>query len=148
MPPLNKMNQEGHSADAHMSNHLHVILRNRPDVVAPLVRSGCRSAVAGPLPGPHGDQAGSRLLLLPGRFSWGNGRTGPIDIAWHSSHAIGPGTGTPAGAGGRDAECGSSAAGDDPRAAPQLFGFQGPPGRADRPPGKPRGPLSGAVFRE
>ena len=31
---MNKTNQQGHSADAHMSNHLHVILRNRPDVVA------------------------------------------------------------------------------------------------------------------
>ncbi len=34
MPPLNKMNQQRHSAYAHTSNHLHVILRNRPDVVA------------------------------------------------------------------------------------------------------------------
>jgi len=34
MPPLNKMNQQWHSAYAHMSNHVHVILRNRPDVVA------------------------------------------------------------------------------------------------------------------
>jgi len=34
MPPLNKMNQQWHSAYAHMSNHIHVILRIRPDVVA------------------------------------------------------------------------------------------------------------------
>ena len=26
MPPLNKMNQEGHSADAHMSNHWHFVV--------------------------------------------------------------------------------------------------------------------------
>ena len=45
----------------------------------PLVRSGGRDAVAGPLPGPRGDQAGSRLR--PGCLCWANGREGPIDIA-------------------------------------------------------------------
>ncbi len=75
----------------------------------PLVRSGGRSAVAGSLPGPRGDQAGSHVRLVC--LVWANGRTGPIDIAWHSSHATGPGTGRPAGAGGRDAECGSGADG-------------------------------------
>ena len=110
----------------------------------PLVRSGGRPAVAGRLPGPRGEQAGSHVRL--GCFAWANGRTGPIDIAWHSSHATGPATGRPAGAGGRDAECGSGADGDDPRAALQPLVVHASLGRADRPPGQPRGPLHRAVL--
>ena len=64
--------------------------------------------MADPLPGPRGDQAGSYFRPGPGRLSWANGRTGSIDIAGHSSHATGPGTDRPVGAGGRDAHHGSA----------------------------------------
>ena len=47
------------AAFAVMSNHLHVILRNRPDVVALWSDQEVAQAVAGSLPGPRGDQAGS-----------------------------------------------------------------------------------------
>ena len=93
------------AAFAVMSNHLHVILRNRPDVGHPLVRSGGRPAVAGRLPGPRGEQAGSHLR--PGCLSWANGRTGIIEIASHPGQATGSGTDRPPGAGGRDADSGT-----------------------------------------
>ena len=45
------------AAFAVLSNHVHVILRNRPDVVALWSESRGRSAVADALPGPRGNQA-------------------------------------------------------------------------------------------
>ncbi len=99
------------AAFAVLTIHVHVILRNRPDVVS-----------------RWSDQEVSRqwLTLFPGRvatkldtatetvFSWSNGRPGPIDTLRHFSHAARQGTSRPTGACGRDAECGSGIDGDDP----------------------------------
>src|SRR5208283_3073269 len=135
------------AAFAVMSNHVHVILRNRPDVVALWSDQEVARRWLALFPGRVGTKPDPTFALaaLPGPTAEQALSTSPPTPA--KRQATGPGTGRPAGAGGRDAECGSGADGDDPRAALHPLVVHACLGRADRPPGQPRGPLHRAVLR-
>ena len=76
------------AAFAVMSNHVHVILRNRPDVVALWSDQEVALRWLSPLPGPRGNQAGSGSLpwlILAGPAA----EQAAIATAWHSGLATG-----------------------------------------------------------
>ena len=67
------------AAFAVMSNHLHVILRNRPDVVTLWSDQEVARRWLALFPGRVGTKPDPTFALAA--FAWANGRTGPIDIA-------------------------------------------------------------------